>query len=310
MPWSEHGFHEVEPMQSPFSWLVVCGISALVTYTILGGTGSSEASADGALVGSAPERPGGERVPPRCDPDPEAGTDEHGRPRRIIHRTTGIALVLVPAGTFRRGAEPTPARVGADEMPSHAVTLTRPFYLGETEVTQSQWMSIVREENPSRNSRGGDWPVEHVSYIDVLEFLSATGTRLPTEAEWEYAAKGGSGEPAWGRDDAHLIADRIGWHRRNSNGSTQPVRLKAANQFGVYDLFGNVREWTGTLYDGAEYARCAGGVADPPGPSRSNSRVIKGQDMGHDFFRASERRHEPDGHRSGKVGLRIAIDAQ
>lgn len=157
-------------------------------------------------------------------------------------------LVWVPAGSFDMGSEETASTFPSHrERNVHRVTLTKGFWIGRTEVTQAQWNSVM-EANPS-HWKGADLPVEHVSWVDSRNFcrkLSAStpGLRfaLPTEAQWEFAAKGGplaDGHDYAGGDDCGLVA----WSGENSGGATHPVGEKEPNELGLFDMSGNVSEW-------------------------------------------------------------------
>ncbi|MFO0980921.1 MAG: formylglycine-generating enzyme family protein [Planctomycetota bacterium] len=161
-----------------------------------------------------------------------------------VIEVAGIELRLVPAGRFRLGDEWQDGE--ADEQPSAAAEIARPFYLGTCEVTQAQWQAVMGE-NPSRGAHAANLPVDSVSLAGVATFLQKTGLRLPTEVEWEYAAKTGTGlKYAIGNLPEDL--DRVAWHQQNSGGAAQPVATRAPNAWGFYDLLGNVHEWCATPY--------------------------------------------------------------
>lgn len=167
-----------------------------------------------------------------------------------------VEMVRVEGGSFMMGCEPEMRTVGrTDEVPRHAVTLGS-FYLGRYEVTQRLWETIMGY-NPS-NYVGPDLPVEQVSYTEALEFIARlnniTGMtfRLPTEAEWEYAARGGlesSGTVFAGRKDHTQVA----WSRINSGDSTHAVGELVPNELGLYDMTGNVWEWCSDWYENMAY---------------------------------------------------------
>jgi formylglycine-generating enzyme required for sulfatase activity len=156
-------------------------------------------------------------------------------------------MVAIPAGTFTMGSN----RGNVDERPTHSVSISR-FLMGRTEVTQGQWKALLGD-NPSRfKSCGDNCPVENVSWNDVQEFIqrinAKTGQRyrLPSEAEWEYAAKAGS--DVWNVDSDESQMDRHSWWNGNSGGKTHPVASKQANAFGLFDMQGNVFEWVADYY--------------------------------------------------------------
>jgi len=181
--------------------------------------------------------------------------------------TTSIELVLIPGGSFRMGS--TSSEAYGDEQPVHQVTLSS-FHIGKYPVTQRQWRAVMGK-NPSR-FKGKDRPVEQVSWDDVQEFIQKlnqlTGKRyrLPTEAEWEYAARGGTSGDRYGN-----IED-IAWYDDNSGGSTQPVGVKQPNAYGLYDMLGNVWEWCQDWY--GSYTSSA--KTNPTGPSSGSGRVYRG----------------------------------
>ncbi len=207
-----------------------------------------------------------------------------------------MTLVKIPAGTFAMGSPSGERYRDTDEGPQHQVTLTRDFYISRTEVTQGQWQAVMGA-NPSTSSIGADYPVESVSWNDIAgsngfiatlnAHLAATGQpgagaiRLPTEAEWEYAARGGTTTRfAFGDnldcDDGCgvcTLADTfMWWCGNNTTSGTKKVGLKQANQFGVHDMHGNVWEWTADWYD----TYPSGPVNDPTGPASGSGRVVRG----------------------------------
>ncbi|MCB9832104.1 MAG: SUMF1/EgtB/PvdO family nonheme iron enzyme [Planctomycetes bacterium] len=196
----------------------------------------------------------------------EAG--DRGFARAVRDRQTGIELLLVPAGSYRRGASPGDEEAWPYERPAHHVTITRPFYLGRYPVTQEEWRGLTGER-PSRFT-GDRRPVEQVSWTRVMKALEGTGLRLPTEAEWEYAARAGCTEARYGK------LDEIAWHGGNSGGKTQPVGDKRPNPWGFHDLLGIVLEWCADCFENDEYERCKGGVVDPIGPNGGLRRVLRG----------------------------------
>ncbi len=210
---------------------------------------------------------------------------------------------LIPAGTFMMGSSEDETGSRDDET-LHEVTLTKSFYMQTTEVTQKQW-EVVTGENPSYFQNCGDnCPVERASWDDVQEFISkinqrGEGTyRLPTEAEWEYAARAGSDTAIYTGSMTSLgynapELDSIAWYGGNScvdysggrdcsgwdekqyscsSCGTHPVARKVPNAWGLYDISGNVREWCQDWY--GSYP--ADSVADPTGPSSGEERVARG----------------------------------
>lgn len=228
-------------------------------------------------------------------------------------------MVIVPAGTFTMGSPPNDVtanadaglrRANADEFPQHKVTI-KSFALGKYEITQDQWFALMGEY-PSFN-RGRTLPVETISWDEAQIFvqrLSAkTGKhyRLPTEAEWEYAARAGTTTLFSFGDDLTQLG-RHAWYRDNSGAKAHPVGEKLPNPFGLNDMHGNVWEWTQDCtmpnYEGAP----TDGSAAPETPNCA--RVIR-DGSGVDIpksLRVAERYSNTADYRNGNLGLRVARD--
>jgi len=203
----------------------------------------------------------------------------------------GMTFNLIPAGTFTMGSPSDELGRDNDEGPQHQVTLTQSFYMQTTEVTQAQWGAVMGS-NPSYFSSCPSCPVEKVSWNDVEDFIAAINQRgegtysLPTEAQWEYAARAGT---TWAfyyggisvtdcSYDPNL--DNIGWYCYNSDSKTHPVAQKAPNSWGLYDMSGNVWEWCQDWYNGSYYSSSPS--TDPTGPSAGSYRVLRGGRWGGD----------------------------
>ncbi|MBU1040945.1 MAG: SUMF1/EgtB/PvdO family nonheme iron enzyme [Proteobacteria bacterium] len=218
--------------------------SLIGQFSFAGGEQTVEQPKPLALA-PAPKEVPKQAPPPAAEPkaaEPKAG-DTWRDP------TTGMEFVWVPGGTFEMGCGSWAGDCKADEKPVHVVRLDG-FWLGRFEVTQGQWQ-IIMESNPSYFKEGDNFPVEMVSWKDAKGYISrlnAQGSakfRLPTEAEWEYAARsGGKPEKYAGGNDLGLVA----WFHSNSGSSTHEVGTKAPNGLGLYDMTGNVREWCEDVY--------------------------------------------------------------
>ena len=162
-----------------------------------------------------------------------------------------IEMVKVEAGSFDMGATPEMQNPDEDEKPVHRVTLTNNYYIGKYEVTQALWQAVMGS-NPS-NFKGDDLPVEKVSWDDCQDFISKlnamTGKRfrLPTEAEWEYAARGGKKSQGYQYSGSNTL-DNVAWYHDNSGSKTHAVGTKQPNELGIYDMTGNVSEWCQDRY--------------------------------------------------------------
>ncbi len=186
-------------------------------------------------------------------------------------------MVEVRGGTFRMGATSEQGRDSLDnEKPVHSVTLSG-YYIGKTEVTQALWKAVMGS-NPSPSEFIGDnLPVEMVSWDDCQEFIrklnSLTGQhfRLPTEAEWEFACRGGNNSRGYKYSGSNYI-DNVAWYWDNSGKKTHPVAAKSPNELGIYDMSGNVYEWCADWYGGY---RC-GAQTNPKGPYGGSYRVCRG----------------------------------
>ena len=217
----------------------------------------------------------------------------------------GIEFVWVPAGMFRMGS--TSAESAWNERPVTAVRISEGFWLGKYEVTQAQWQAVMGS-NPSYFPGCGQCPVERVSWNDSQAFIArlnaregASGYRLPTEAEWEYAARAGT------TGDRYGDLDQVAWHAGNSEARTRPVGGKAPNSWGLHDMLGNVFEWVQDWW--GEYP--GGAVTDPRGPASREFGVFRGGSwiVGARHCRSTNRYDFKPGSHLGFLGFRLARTA-
>jgi len=273
-----------------------------------GGTVSPPAVSPPAVV--APQRPaqpgtsGGTQVAVGEYPQPPAAP-------KTLRNSIGMEFVRIEAGTFQMGSNDSEAF--DYEKPVHTVRLMQPFYLGKHEVTQGQWQAVMGN-NPSKFTGDLNRPVEMVSWDDVQEFIRRLNAReggatyrLPTEAEWEYAARAGT-TTRWSFGDDASQLGRYAWHEENAGGQTHPVGQLQPNPWGLYDMHGNVWEWVQDWY--GEYA--SGTAVDPAGPSSGSRRVFRGGSLLNTtrLCRSANRGFGAPGNRSVNLGFRLLRVAQ
>ena len=217
-------------------------------------------------------------------------------------------MVWVEGGTFRMGATSEQGSdVNSDEKPVHSVTLSG-YYIGKTEVTQALWRAVMGS-NPS-HFKGDNLPVECVSWNDCQEFirklnaLTGQNFRLPTEAEWEFACRGGNNSRGYKYSGSNYI-DNVAWYEDNSGNQTHPVATKKPNELGIYDMTGNVCEWCVDWY--GNYS--SGAQTNPKGPYDGSGRVHRdgswnGNARG---CRSSYRNDNSPGDRIYCLGLRLSL---
>jgi formylglycine-generating enzyme required for sulfatase activity len=218
-------------------------------------------------------------------------------------------MVLVQGGMFTMGCTAEQGNdCWSDESPTHQVTLSS-FSIGKYEVTQWQWKAVMGANNNPSNFVGDNLPVERVSYDEVQEFIrklnAATGMnyRLPTEAEWQYAARGGNQSRGYKYSGSNAVGD-VAWYWDNSGIRTHPVGIKNANELGIYDMSGNVMEWLNDWY--GDYS--SDPQTNPQGPSSGSLRVFRGGGWrdGARGARVSARSDRDSGYRSRVLGFRLA----
>ena len=223
-------------------------------------------------------------------------------------------MVFVKGGTFQMGSEDG----YGNEKPIHSVTVSD-FYIGKYEVTQKEWREIMGT-NPSGFKDCDNCPVERVSWDDVQEFLKKlnvkTGKnhRLPTEAEWEYASRGGNQSKGYTYSGSNTI-DNVAWYGENSyylgsehkNYGTNPVGQKSSNELGIYDMSGNVWEWCSDWY-GSDYYKNSSSN-NPQGASSGTYRVLRGGAWGSEpaYCRIAYRRNDTPAYRITDIGFRVVF---
>jgi len=250
------------------------------------------------------------------------GKNPQGYPE-YRHRKTGIVFVWLPGGQFTMGIyhERNERYGNVTQGPLHEVILS-PFLIAKHEVTQAEWEKVMGS-NPSWSKGppivrgGGQWPakqpssrwvnthpVDQVTWEDCQQFCSKTGLSFPTEAQYEYACRAGK----YGRERFDLF--KMGWYKENSGRTSHPVGQKEPNEFGLYDMHGNVREWCQDVYDEKFYSKTARELTstDPLCTSGSEFRVLRGGSWVYPFSysHAWIRDKGPESHSKSDVGFRPA----
>ena len=229
-----------------------------------------------------------------------------------------FTMVRVEGGTFMMGATAEQTGAYSDEKPAHRVTLSD-YYIGETEVTQALWEAVMGETPTSDDDQwgpeiglGDNYPAYYISDNDVLSFISKLNSltgrtfRMPTEAEWEYAARGGNKSKGYLYSGGNTL-DNVGWYYENSSSKTHPVAQKSANELGLYDMSGNVWEWCSDWY--GTYSSSS--QTNPTGPSTGSCRVLRGGSWGPSarYCRVASRGYNSPSIRYYNFGVRLALSS-
>ena len=238
----------------------------------------------------------------------EAERQEKENKRKAIIAKVKADMVYVEGGTFMMGSLSSDKNAYPAEKPRHQVTLSS-FSIGKYEVTQELWQAVM-DSNPSKFEGDLKLPVENVSWNECQEFihklnaLTGENFRLPTEAEWEYAARGGQKSCGYLYSGGNDIGS-VAWYNGISGYSTHTVGTLKPNELGIYDMSGNVWEWCQDWYD--DYSRSA--QTNPKGPSNATGRVFRGGGWNSvaGYCRASHRTFSSPGISFGIVGFRLAL---
>ena len=241
---------------------------------------------------------------------PKVSVAINGPKKTYTVNGVSFTRVDVEGGTFTMGATNEQGRdAESDEKPTHKVTLSN-YSIGETEVTQALWQAVMGS-NPSYFTGDLQRPVENVSWYDCQTFISKlnelTGEnfRLPTEAEWEYAARGGNKSKGYKYSGSNTIGD-VAWYDSNSSYTTHPVKTKRPNELGIYDMSGNVCEWCSDWYDSSYYSSSP--ATNPTGPSSGSNRVLRGGSwFSYAFCRVAYRNNSSPGDGDINYGLRLSL---
>lgn len=232
--------------------------------------------------------------------------------RHIVINGVPLEMVYVQGGHFMMGSEISNDKYDKDEYPAHGVTVSD-FYIGKYEITQKQWEAVMNGANPS-HYKGDNLPVENITFYNAVEFLRSlndlTGLEFdfPTEAEWEYAARGGLKSEKYTYSGSNNL-DEVAWYNHNTpSKSTKEVGLKKPNELGIYDMSGNVWEWCRDYYD-PTYYQTLNDTVNPQGAVLSAQRNLRGgsfQLESLDCRSTNREGYDPSAHDSD-YGLRIVL---
>ena len=232
--------------------------------------------------------------------------------------TVTFNMKLVEAGTFQMGS----TTGESDEQPVHDVTLSKNYYMGETEVTQQLWYAVMGKAPTSDGSQwsatygmGDKCPAYYISWNDCQEFvtklnaLTGQAFRLPTEAEWEFAARGGKKSGGYTYAGSNTIGN-VAWYTDNSGSKNHEVATKSANELGLYDMSGNVWEWCADWYGSyPELSYPIVPAVDPVGPTSASYRVLRGGCWNNiaSYCRVAYRGNSTPTNRNFNYGFRLAL---
>ena len=230
----------------------------------------------------------------------------------MFTNSLGMQFVLIPAGTFTMGSSPYEQGRGDYEAPRQRVTISQPFYMQTTEVTQGQWKQIMGENRSYFKDCGDRCPVESISWEDAQEFINRLNMlektnkyQLPTEAQWEYACRAGSTTAFAGGEITRTecqdpVLDKMAWYCRQT---TQPAALKEPNDWGLYDMHGNVWEWCRDGYRDYD----PNPVVDPFGPPSSRLRINRGGSWydSASYCRSAQRNWAKPTYYNNYIGFRV-----
>lgn len=264
---------------------------------------SGEARAELRLAQAAPVPQGGG---PRAAAGTPAGAAVAGGEVRRNPKD-GLDYAWIPPGSFDMGcSRPGDARCFAAENPQHRVTFSRGFWIGKTEATVAAFKTFSKAKGlslPEGNDKGDAQPAVNMSWKEARDFCEWSGGRLPTEAEWECAARGGTSGESYG------VLTEVAWYDDNSESTLHPVATKRANVWGLHDMLGNAWEWVADWYDGSYYAQSP--ASDPGGPSSGQRRTLRGGSWNVSSLavRSSHRNSLDPANRGLNLGFRCTRDA-
>jgi len=236
---------------------------------------------------------------------------------RIATKTNppdGLLFVWIPPGSFTMGCSTGDKECFSEEMPAHSVTIDKGFWMGQTEVTVRAYelfagitqggktLAAAPTGAASGSVHEDSMPIVVVTWDEARDYCKWEGGRLPTEAEWEYAARAGSTQARYGE------LDQIAWYQKNSGNTSHPVSQKLANGFGLFDMLGNAWEWVSDWYAGTYYS--VSPELDPQGPASGTMHVMRGGSWmnSSNLLRLSDRGRSNSDLRFNYFGVRCVLD--
>lgn len=287
------------------AYSMISPLACAVVFAILGG-----------CAGGLPQQELKKPVPAEAAPAataPAPVVPATPGPVTVVDPVTGMEFVFVKGGCYKMGD--TFGAGGSDEKPVHDVCVSD-FYLGKYEVTQSQWEKVLGNNPSTSKEIGPDYPVNSVSWQTIQEFIKSLNAksgkqyRLPSEAEWEYAARSGGKEEKWAGTDDEASLDQYAWYDKNSSNSMHRIGLRKANGLGIHDMSGNVYEWCQDFYNESYYKGSP--KNNPSGADHGETRVLRGGSYLYDagVARAAKRRSDTPGDFVYDYGLRLLLPAQ
>jgi len=299
------GKEDVDPLQPSrkrTSLIVAMGIllagAAIFAYSRLAGRPTPESAVAKSVA------PPSDSIVPSEKIGPSESSPRSAGPKTWVNAKDGQTYVWVRPGSFTMGCSAADNECQADEKPAHRVMIPAGFWLAQTEVTNAAYRKTL-PANVAKVKGDAAMPIRDLSWPDAKAYCAATGGRLPTEAEWEYAARGGSSESYYG------VPSQIAWYEKNSGDLPHPVGMKEPNSFGLYDMLGNVSEWVlDRYYNKYDLEAAAVGPHIDQPLARNATAVARGGFWGAELpgIRVSHRAEMPSDEDVESAGVRCAND--
>ncbi|MGA8669063.1 MAG: formylglycine-generating enzyme family protein [Terracidiphilus sp.] len=244
-------------------------------------------------------------TPPIAEADGSVARDTKPQLKTWLNTIDNEKYVWIEPGSFTMGCSPSDSECSDDEKPAHPVDIEKGFWLGRTEVTIGAYKKFAAEHELNLPAGDATLPMTGLTWAKAKQYCAAIGGRLPTEAEWEFAARAGSSQAYYG------MPSKVSWFAENSGDAPHPVGGKLPNAFGLYDMLGNAREWVLDRYYKKYYFDAPATGPDVDQPLASNATaVVRGGFWGSDAksIRVSHRAEQEPNAEDDTVGFRCAVD--